>query len=775
MTSACLATVAVAGDVSVDWLHETTEVSAGAPYSWQRAPGSRWSAVPGGAALLARMLKSRFADTHVRLIRPGGHASPIWDPAAIRNIQPEALLQSYARIDLYSRLGDGAREDKKVRRVRRFGGYDGPTDNEKPLPIFGIENDAGQPVNWASLEKARPAVIALDDAGARFRQSDCVNAAIDAASRGGEATWLVLKVSEPLKGNQLLAAVSSRHPEMLPRTTLVITGRTLRSEGVPISRRLSWDRTLADIVSAFVGSKYPIIAQLAKFREIVILLASDAAIVRSEGRVTLVFDASRAEGDFAELCGAQMPGGTTGFVAALVADMALNGMPNHTASVSRVKEALQRARLWLMYGFVDSDSVSSGKLDFPVQEVFGKTPCHYSHSTSLGIGRRELTDEYLTFADFTMKEPRRSKRVGFSILESAINKSGADRMHEFCLEILRTGQLKGMPCARIGSLRCYDPREAESYRAIANVMTAYRSRVFGDGVRRSDIPKPISFAVFGPPGAGKSRGVREIAEQIFGRRATMLTFNLSQFSSPEELAPTFHRIRDIYLSGGLPFVLFDEFDTRLGGDDLGWLRHFLAPMNDGEFLERGHVHPIGAAIFVFAGGTRMSLRDFERNPTAQSTTKGRDYDLLFRQSKGPDFVSRLRGHVDLLGINPPDSRTVRDRLWMIRRAMVLQSSIIRLAPGLVVEKNIRLEAIDPAVLRALLMVARYNHGARSLGAVIEMSSIANQDRFTIADLPSEEHLRAHVSEDFIDLLRSNEIRGAAGIRNRPRRRPRRTA
>jgi hypothetical protein len=145
-------------------------------------------------------------------------------------------------------------------------------------------------------------------------------------------------------------------------------------------------------------------------------------------------------------------------------------------------------------------------------------------------------------------------------------------------------------------------------------MAQYRRRVFGVDIRRREIPRPISFAIFGPPGAGKSLGVSQIAEEIFGRSAVRLTFNLAQFNSAAELAPAFHRIRDIYLRGDLPFVLFDEFDSSLG-DELGWLRHFLAPMQDGEFLEQGHIHPIGAAIFVFAGGTRESLAMFESYPS----------------------------------------------------------------------------------------------------------------------------------------------------------------
>ncbi len=66
------------------------------------------------------------------------------------------------------------------------------------------------------------------------------------------------------------------------------------------------------------------------------------------------------------------------------------------------------------------------------------------------------------------------------------------------------------------------------------------------------------------------------------------------------------------LAGDLALVFWDEFDTPLGGQPLGWLRHFLAPMADGRFREGAGFHPLGRAIFVFAGGTSPSFDAFVR-------------------------------------------------------------------------------------------------------------------------------------------------------------------
>ncbi|KAI9933972.1 hypothetical protein MW887_005044 [Aspergillus wentii] len=84
---------------------------------------------------------------------------------------------------------------------------------------------------------------------------------------------------------------------------------------------------------------------------------------------------------------------------------------------------------------------------------------------------------------------------------------------------------------------------------------------------------------------------------------------------------------------------------------MGWLRYFLAPMQDGEFLDQGINRPLGPAIFAFVGGTCENFRQF--------------YDSLkcgyAKASKIPDFMSRLRGYVNIRGPNEYNPRTRAER------------------------------------------------------------------------------------------------------------------
>jgi hypothetical protein len=161
-------------------------------------------------------------------------------------------------------------------------------------------------------------------------------------------------------------------------------------------------------------------------------------------------------------------------------------------------------------------------------------------------------------------------------------------------------------------------------------------------------------------------------------------------------------------------------------------------MQDGDFREGGTPHPVGPAVFIFAGGTCATLAEF--------VTAGDEADG--RRVKKPDFVSRLRGYLNILGPNRADATDVA---YPLRRAFLLRSLLVRKAPQTIRAGRL---SIDDGVLQAFLQTERFIHGARSVEAIIDQSSLAGKARFGRSSLPPADQLSLHVdAEEFLRLVR----------------------
>jgi hypothetical protein len=260
----------------------------------------------------------------------------------------------------------------------------------------------------------------------------------------------------------------------------------------------------------------------------------------------------------------------------------------------------------------------------------------------------------------------------------------------------------------------------------------------GEYLARPRRTRPLSLAVFGPPGSGKSFAIKQMASEMMlgARSVSILEFNLSQFASPGDLPAALQRVRDSTVGEALPLVFWDEFDTPLDGRELGWLAQFLAPMQDGVFLEAGNTRPIGPAIFIFAGGTHATMTSF----------KSRAVEVP--SAKATDFLSRLRGYVDILGPNPANSD---DETYQLRRALLLRALLLQKASGLSHQGHLD---IDPGVLHAFINVTTYVHGARSMESIVDMSALSGKLRYERSALPPQHQLSLHVDADeFLGLVR----------------------
>ena len=325
------------------------------------------------------------------------------------------------------------------------------------------------------------------------------------------------------------------------------------------------------------------------------------------------------------------------------------------------------------------------------------------------------------------------------------------QLSDVAFEYVQNGAvaIEGLPHFSLGAFTTVDRWEIEAYQNISNLIMGYAN---GESTR------PLSIAVFGSPGSGKSFGVTQIAQNMLPGKIEKLEFNVSQFTSLSDLGVAFQKVRDTILHGKLPLVFFDEFDSDKDGLPLGWVKSFLMPMQDGKFRDDSGEHPLGRCILVFAGGTAATFEEFIA--PMDNDGNGVAYDPIvikelenaklqfqaFKNIKGPDFISRLRGTINVLGPNPKNDK---DKNYILRRALLLRS---------LCERNFKFENIAPVsknIIHAMLNVPEYKHGARSMEAILDMSRI-NGNSWEPVSLPSHSQLSLHVDADaFIKLVLSN--------------------
>lgn len=301
-----------------------------------------------------------------------------------------------------------------------------------------------------------------------------------------------------------------------------------------------------------------------------------------------------------------------------------------------------------------------------------------------------------------------------------------------------------VPVCRYRDLSTVDLDEIENYHAIKTLMDEY-IYAYDHPLEDGRPPKPISIAVFGPPGSGKSFGVKQIAKSR--QRFHISSLNLSQYHSAVELFTALNSALE-YEGGNIPLVFFDEFDCELGGISRGWLKYFLAPMQDGEYTLDGRIRSIPGAVFVFAGGTAPSFSEF--------LPQDEESSQQFQRVKGPDFVSRLKGILNIKGPNPV---SVTDRRHIIRRALLLRSLFERQARNFYNLETGQVN-ISHGLLRALLRVSEFRHGSRSMEFILGMSRLAGASRYTPSCLPLAEQLDIHLDvRDFMSKLSFEQLMG----------------
>jgi hypothetical protein len=705
--------IVVVGDVVVD--HHVYEGERSTPAATQ-SRGVQVVRENGGAYSLFRLLSSVFAEPRKQsqtAESQSGQENSQSAPIAVPNLEfgltlPDPhgqpcghhALAVFRQYPKYAQHSNPDEAKKKVWRADLLLGYGHDTIQSNEAPKASSECAWFEP---KSKTKGSPDLLILDDAGFAFRNSPACWMLPEDPSQGPK--WIILKMSRPVCRGGLWQALQP----YLVRLIVVVSAAELRHESAAISMGLSWERTVEDLAIAIKTDS--ILSRLRDCRHLIVNFSADGAlwidnpsptntVGESPLKAQLIYDASSIEGQWSE----QAPGEVFGYMSCMVAAVTsatvqqsnLTALPtlDLSSAIGSGLAAMRNLRL-LGHGEVNATSPKG----YPVArlaEVLRGTAREFSRC---GVPWKHLA------------ERNSRSHAPWSIAVQSQLASGGELtpvpLSGLAYQVVQRGRrmLNHLPHAKFGNLFTIDRTEIETLRTLRKLMQTYKKGCGAGGA----VGKPLSIGVFGPPGAGKSFGVKQIANEIFGKSA-WLEFNLSQFAD-SDLIGALHQVRDKVLEVGIPVVFWDEFDAR----QYHWLQYLLAPMQDGRFQEGQLSHPIGHCVFIFAGATSNTFQQFgPPRASANSTTEQKEAWNKYVLAKGPDFLSRLDGYYNVLGPNPRKVTNAggtvvddsSDTCAPVRRALLLRQFFCG-------GQNHRLN-IDAGLLRALLEVPTYRNGARSL-------------------------------------------------------------
>lgn len=525
----------------------------------------------------------------------------------------------------------------------------------------------------------------------------------------------------------------------------------LRMLDVSISKGLSWEQTIQDLITEIYCKRNLSLHPLQTAAYVIIsfghtgtlLLQNDPSSDGGNPKIQLIFDSMGVEGYWEIAHPGYLPGSMELLMVLLAKAVLYPQNADELSFAPALRAHLLGSRaLHLTGANVAEGSLNIDCLSGELSKVYGPKPS------------QEFNPVALEFDLFKcLYDAKHDNSVPGTKDWSLLSKTKWD-FYSLARKIALLGPMEALqgwniPIAKYNFLITVDRKEIEFLRHLQSLFTEYLQQ---------NNNQPLSIAVFGAPGSGKSFSIKQLAKSLGlpGHEIQSITFNLSQFNvdHPSDLYQAFHAVRDIALSGKTPLVFWDEFDSK----SLGWLRYFLAPMEDGEFQEGQLIHYIGKSIFVFAGGTCSSMEEFEEK--AQRAVA----------EKGPDFLSRIKGFINVMGPNPvfpyapadtnlitPEDETTQfilaknaDPEYIIRRAILMNSLLNIGYRSLFGDGELN---IDDGVLHAFLLVPKYKHGTRSMQTVFKISQLFGKNKFHRSDLPPVSQMDMHVDgELFYDLM-----------------------
>lgn len=602
-------------------------------------------------------------------------------------------------------------------------------------------------------EYESPDIIIIDEANLGFRKLDL---------KISDKT-VILKMAYPFCEGNLWSDLTGNN-----KLYTIVTLENLRRYDVKVSNAISWEQTALDL--CFEITRNERLSQLLKSTCLIIQIGSAGAIcIHPDKEIKnstfeLIFDPLNMEDEWEQNKGRSIGSGSA-FLAGFMRSFLMTLLTSEKkiqefkpdfrkiicAGLNHIRVLNENRLIFNEEGKTELNPVKKmveAKSDFPHYYSNAFVPSPYIHNEGKANG---INISYL-------------KNNKWTILENNYfsENSPSDPYFSLARNIAfeGPGMAQYAPSIKFGNFISLDRSEIESLRNIKQLVLNYRDT--------KKIERPLNIAVFGAPGAGKSFAVKQMAKSIINEKEVcFLEYNLSQLNNPAQLTGAFHSVRDAVLNGKLPFVFWDEFDS----NNLSWLAELIAPMQDGKFLENGVLHPLGKCVFIFAGGTSYTMKEFDpsyfllseeewknyfpdENDRRKEKEKREEKVVGFKMKKGPDFLSRINGYLDVQG---PNKRLVccgskkereedqTDVCYPIRRALFIRG-VLGLKDG---EKL----KMDWGLLSAFLEISEYIRGSRSLERLLNQLTLKTKDTIIRSDLPSDEIIAMNVDyDDFMQKL-----------------------
>ena len=265
---------------------------------------------------------------------------------------------------------------------------------------------------------------------------------------------------------------------------------------------------------------------------LIVLLGCDGLIYhrgRQVAQPTLLFDPLCGEGEFFKKNLGYVPGVAEAFVAGFAETIIRSDHVNHIEE--SIEQGLWAARRLARHGLSIRDSENSQVLDSNAVEIIRN------------LSENE-TGKLLHFS-IPSEEIKRGSERNWSILDYTIGDPT-----EVARQIVKKGSYSlttQVPLARFSGLILFNRQEIQSFRTVSIILNDYL------GVLNN---KPLSIALIGFRGSGKSFAALQVAEAVSkGKNVRQLRFDLAQFTHLDELLAAFHSVRDCSLQRIYPHGL----------------------------------------------------------------------------------------------------------------------------------------------------------------------------------------------------------------------------